>query len=134
MLGAKGIFRVLLVDLDGGLHPLWLVRGLPENLSDCDLEDIFLPLNASVILPGFNTSDYSHVMWKGKHGRIHSRHVTPTATPIPPSTPCIATPILDITRILLYSYDNYSTCTSLFPRVFSNGCGFKCDISVIFTM
>ena len=102
MLGAKGIFRVLLNDLDGGLHPLWLVRGLPENLSDCDSEDVFLPLNASVILPGFNTSDYSHVMWKGKHGRIHSRHVTPTATLIPPSTPGIATPILDITQILLY--------------------------------
>ena len=52
------MFCVLLIDLDGGLHPLWLVRGLPENLSDCVLEDVFLPLNASVILPGFNTSDY----------------------------------------------------------------------------
>ena len=103
MLGAKGIFHVFLIDLDGGLHPLWLVKGLPENLSDCDLEDMFLPLNASVILPGFNTSGYSHVMWKGKHGHIHSRHVTLTDTPIPPSTPCIATPILDITWILLYS-------------------------------
>ena len=102
MLGAKVLFRVLLIHLDGGLHPLWLVKGLPENLSDCDSEDVFLPLNASVILPGFNTSDYSHVIWKGKHGRIHFRHVTHTATPIPPSMPCIATPILDITRILLF--------------------------------
>ena len=96
------MFRVLLIYLDGGLRPLWLVRGLPENLSDCDSKDMFPPLNASVILPRFSTSDYSHVMLKGKHGYIHSRHVTPTATPIPPSTLCIATPIPDITQILLY--------------------------------
>ena len=73
------MFCVLLIYLDGGLHPLWLVRGLPENLSDCDSEDMFQLLNASVILPGFSTSYYSDVMWKGKHGHIHSRHVTPTA-------------------------------------------------------
>ena len=73
------MFRFLLIYLDSGLHPLWLVRGLPENLSDCDSEDMFYFLNASGILPGFSTSDYSDVMWKGKHGHIHSRHVTHTA-------------------------------------------------------
>ena len=97
------MFRVLLIYLDCGLQPLWLVRGLPENLSDCDSEDMFLPLNVSVILPGFSTSDYSHVMWKGKHGRPFQTCDTHCHTH---STIyamlCIATPILDITQILLY--------------------------------